>query len=139
MSFDIFFGVQVVDDDPIDFMELPPAGLAIQGILRPAFLEEHVVIQKQMSDHKTSNADRNQVSKAADCKETTIVPINGHRHKSGLDQDNPNWAEELEKDETLGNGTSFYKLEMIKIQLISAHGHQVNCQMQIGFYVNCLL
>nr|GMC58273.1 uncharacterized protein At3g49140-like [Ipomoea batatas] len=121
---------EVVDDDPIDFMELPPAGLAIQGILRPAFLEEHVVIQKQMSDHKTSNADRNQISKAADCKETTIVPINGHRHKSGLDQDNPNWAEELEKDETLGNGTSFYKLEMIKIQLISAHGHQTFVEIE---------
>lgn len=36
-----------------------------------------------------------------------------------------NSKEELQKDESSGNGTSYYKLEMIKMQLISAHGNQV--------------
>ncbi|KAJ6750901.1 hypothetical protein OIU85_001439 [Salix viminalis] len=32
---------QVALDDPIDWMEQPPAGLAIQGLIRPALMEEH--------------------------------------------------------------------------------------------------
>ncbi|KAL2556130.1 Pentatricopeptide repeat (PPR) superfamily protein [Forsythia ovata] len=113
---------EVVSDDPVDFMEQPSAGLAIQGLLRPAFLEEHSVIQKHISGHQSSNADVNQIAKEQ--KPGGIVQINGHKHEKEPAQDIPTWAEELEKDESLGNGISFYKLEMIKIQLVSAHGHQ---------------
>ncbi|KAL2540223.1 Pentatricopeptide repeat (PPR) superfamily protein [Abeliophyllum distichum] len=113
---------EVVSDDPVDFMEQPSAGLAIQGLLRPAFLEEHSVIQKHISGHQSSNADVNKIAKEQ--KPGGIVQINGHKHEKEQAQDIPTWAEELEKDESLGNGISFYKLEMVKIQLVSAHGHQ---------------
>ena len=111
-------------DDPIDFMDQPPAGLAIQGLLRPSFLEEHTTIQKQISEDTLSDADLNRIEKDDEHKENGGVQINGHKHESGSSLENPSW-EELEKDEILGNGTSFYKLEMIRIQLISSNGNQV--------------
>ncbi|KAK9665389.1 hypothetical protein RND81_14G109300 [Saponaria officinalis] len=91
---------EVASDDPIDFMEQQPAGIAIQGLLRPAFIEEQSVIQKHRLIHRDKNADISKVAKAKDDK--------------GLEQDNG-----------LANGTAFYKLEMVKIQLISAHGNQI--------------
>ncbi|XP_009589586.1 uncharacterized protein At3g49140-like isoform X2 [Nicotiana tomentosiformis] len=116
---------EVVTDDPIDFMDQPPAGLVIQGLLRTAFLEEHAAIPKQISEHKSNDAGIDQIEKVAEYKQNCSVQVNGHKHESGSSQDGPSCPEELEKDETLGNGTSFYKLEMIKIQLISSHGHQI--------------
>lgn len=115
---------EFVSDDPIDCMDQPPAGLAIQGLLRPAFVEEHSVIHKHMSDHQSSNVEANQTGTIAEGEQEELGTINGHRHELGSSQDSSDWEEELEKDESPRNGTSFYKLEMIKIQLISAHGHQ---------------
>lgn len=120
------FAAQVVTDDPIDFMDQPPAGLVIQGLLRPAFLEEHTTIPKKISEHKSNDAGLEQMEQVAEHKQNGSVQINGHKHESESSQDNPSCPEELEKDETLGNGTSFYKLEMIKIQLISSLGQQVS-------------
>ncbi|XP_060203738.1 uncharacterized protein At3g49140-like isoform X2 [Lycium barbarum] len=115
---------EVVTDDPVDFMDQPPAGLAIQGLLRPSFLEEHTTIQKQISEDRLSDTDVNQMENDDDHKEKGGIQINGHKYESGSSQDSSSW-EELEKDENLGNGTSFYKLEMIKIQLISSNGNQI--------------
>ncbi|KAK4350890.1 hypothetical protein RND71_030203 [Anisodus tanguticus] len=115
---------EVVTDDPIDFMDQPPAGLAIQGILRPSFLEKHTTVEKQISEDRLSDADLNQMENDDDHKEKSDIQINGQKHESGSSQDSSSW-EELEKDENLGNGTSFYKLEMIKIQLISSNGNQI--------------
>ncbi|KAK4487599.1 hypothetical protein RD792_005752 [Penstemon davidsonii] len=113
---------EVVSDDPVDCMEQPSAGLAIQGLLRPAFIEEHSVIQKHIPSPESSDVDTNQITEEQ--QQEGVTQINGHRHENELVDDNPSWANELEKDETLGNGFAFYKLEMIKIQLVSAHGHQ---------------
>lgn len=110
-------------------MEQPPAGLAIQGLLRPAFVEEHSVIHKHISDHKPSSNEANQVGKVAEDKQEDLGIINGHRHNLESSRDKPDWPEELEKGESLENGISFYKLDMIKIQLISAHGHQVHSEV----------
>ncbi|KAM3319936.1 putative protein isoform X1 [Capsicum chacoense] len=115
---------EVVTDDPIDFMDQPPAGLAIQGLLRPSFLEEHTTIQKQISEDTLSDSDLNQLEKDDEHKEKGGIQINGHKHESGSSQDIQSW-EELEKNENLGNGTSFYKIEMIRIQLISSNGNQI--------------
>lgn len=120
------FAAQVVTGDPIDFMDQPPAGLVIQGLLRPAFLEENTTIPKQISEHKLNDAGIHLMEEVAEHKQNGSVHVNGVKHKSGSSQDSPRWPEELEKDETLDNGTSFYKLEMIKIQLISSHGQQVS-------------
>lgn len=119
-----YFSVQVVSDNPVDFMEQPAAGLAIHGLLRPAFIEEHSVIQKQISGH--GSLDGGAVDIANQQFQEGVMQINGHMHEKDVAQENPNWAEDLEKEENRGNGFAFYKLEMIKIQLVSAVGHQVN-------------
>eukprot|EP00262_Sarcandra_glabra_P002510 TRINITY_DN1286_c4_g1_i1.p1 TRINITY_DN1286_c4_g1~~TRINITY_DN1286_c4_g1_i1.p1 ORF type:complete len:498 (+),score=94.18 TRINITY_DN1286_c4_g1_i1:135-1496(+) len=46
------------------------------------------------------------------------------KHISGNQTSNDERDQELEKDESLPAGTSFYKLEMVDIQLVSAYGHQ---------------
>ncbi|KAG8381246.1 hypothetical protein BUALT_Bualt06G0102500 [Buddleja alternifolia] len=113
---------EVVSDDPVDCMEQPSAGLAIQGLLRPAFIDEHPIIQKHISDPEYSDGDTINIAKEQLGED--IVQINGLGHEKELAQDNPIQAEELEKDETMGNGFAFYKLEMVKIQLVSANGYQ---------------
>ncbi|PSS04398.1 FMN-binding split barrel protein [Actinidia chinensis var. chinensis] len=118
---------EVVSEDPFDFMDLPPAGIAIQGLLRPAFIEEHSVIQKHVSDRKSGTSDLNQVRKDDQEKVEDLGIINGHRQSS---QDSSISEEELEKGETFGNGTSFYKLEMVKILLISAQGCQTRVELE---------
>ncbi|EEF49042.1 conserved hypothetical protein [Ricinus communis] len=115
---------QVASDDPIDWMEQPPAGLAIQGLIRPAFIEEHSDIQKHMSGNLSHNSDINETGKNVDSKLENDSGINGHEHEPGISEDNSVGAEESQKDKAPRNGTSFYKLEMIKIQLISSLGQQ---------------
>ncbi|CAI9092311.1 OLC1v1027510C1 [Oldenlandia corymbosa var. corymbosa] len=115
---------EAASDDPIDFMEQPPAGIAIQGLLRPAIVEEHTVIQKQISDNHSSDNITDKIVKMEGHKEEDATRINGHKHQDGSAQEGLQWMEESETDEASENGTSFYKLEMVKIQLISAHGHQ---------------
>ncbi|CAI0403139.1 unnamed protein product [Linum tenue] len=106
---------QIASDDPVDWMKQPPTGLAIQGILRPAFDEEHTDIQRHMSGNKFCNDKEDQVGKEkAESKRNDLAAING---------------QEAEKDGTgPATGTSFYKLEPIKIQLISADGHQTSVE-----------
>ncbi|XP_059629150.1 uncharacterized protein At3g49140-like isoform X1 [Cornus florida] len=121
---------EVVSDDPIDFMDQPPAGLAIQGVLRPAFIEEDSVIQKHISDQQSSDCDTTQVGEIVQDKVEYFGIINGQIHELGPSENSANRAEDSEKDESLQSGTSFYKLEMIKIQLISAHGHQTLVEVE---------
>ncbi|KAL0400684.1 UNVERIFIED_CONTAM: hypothetical protein Slati_4098300 [Sesamum latifolium] len=119
---------EVVSDDPVDCMEQPSAGLAIQGLLRPAFIEEHSGIQKHISSPESSDVGTTHI--ADEQLQEGVVQINGHRHEKESAQDHPSLAEEFEKNETLGNGFAFYKLEMIKIQLVSSHGHQSYVELE---------
>ncbi|KAL0358923.1 UNVERIFIED_CONTAM: hypothetical protein Sangu_0741700 [Sesamum angustifolium] len=112
---------EVVSDAPLDYMDQPSTGLAVQGLLRPAFVEEHSVVQKHTSDTESRDIDANHFSGK---QIPGILRINGHGKEKELSQSNVSSAEELEKDEILGNGYVFYELEMIKIQLISSHGDQ---------------
>ncbi|KAF3432926.1 hypothetical protein FNV43_RR24028 [Rhamnella rubrinervis] len=121
---------EVASDDPVDWMEQPPASMAIQGILRPAFIEEHSVIQKHLSDHRSSNIDVDQGVENVEDNLEDLGRINGHKHESGSSEDSSNWAEELEKDEIPSNGTTFYKLEMIRIQLFSADADQTIVEIE---------
>ncbi|XP_043717039.1 uncharacterized protein At3g49140-like isoform X2 [Telopea speciosissima] len=109
---------------PMNGIDQPPAGLAIQGLLRPSFVEEHPLIQKHMSVHEPCKDDQNQVGKFLEDKLEGIGMLNGHHHESASSKDGSIWAEGLDKAESVRPGTSFYKLEMIKIQLILSHGHQ---------------
>lgn len=113
---------QVAIADPVDCMNQPPDGLAIQGLLRPVLIEEHSVIQKHMSDHNSGTGDLKQTGIHDEDKVENLGISNDHRQ---LSQDGSTSSEKLEKGESLGNGTSFYKLEIIKIELISSQGQQV--------------
>lgn len=112
---------EVVTDDPVDCMNQPPDGLAIQGRLRPALIEEHSVIQKHITDLNSGTSDLKQIGIHDEDKVENLGIINGHRQ---LSEDSSISAEELEKGGSFRNGTSFYKLEMIKIQLITSDVHQ---------------
>ncbi|KAJ0099127.1 hypothetical protein Patl1_20229 [Pistacia atlantica] len=116
---------EAASDDPVDWMEEPPAGLAIQGFLRPALIEEHSDIQKHISSNQSHDADIDQVGIIVENEPENLHIVNGHRHGSESSKDNSILEEESKKVDIPMNGTSFYKLEMIKVQLILAHGYQV--------------
>ncbi|GMJ13586.1 hypothetical protein like AT5G24060 [Hibiscus trionum] len=120
---------EVASDDPIDWMEQPSDGLVIQGLLRPAFTEEHSEIQKRMSTDQSGDSDTSQAEKVEGYKVEDLGIINGRSNESELSGDNST-SEESEKNEISTNRSSFYKLEMIKIQLITAHGHQTDVELE---------
>lgn len=105
-------------------MEQPPACVAIQGVIRPAFVEEHSTIQKHLSANQSSDTDK---SRSIESKGENIGVINGHVLNSESSGDNA--AQQVENN---GNSvipfseTSFYKLVMIKIQVFSAQGQPVS-------------
>nr|XP_043638871.1 uncharacterized protein At3g49140-like [Erigeron canadensis] len=98
-----------VSDVPIDCMDRPPSGLAIHGLVRPAFVEENPVVNSHMFNHQSHDEKAKQSAK-------------------GSSKDVQN-LEVLHKDQSSGNGNSYYKLEMIKMQLISAHGNQTSVEV----------
>ncbi|GMI75550.1 hypothetical protein like AT5G24060 [Hibiscus trionum] len=120
---------EVASDDPIDWMEQPSDGLAIQGLLRPAFTDEHSEIQKHISTNQSCSCDTSLAEKFEGDKLEELGIINGHGNESELSGDSST-SEESEKNEISSNRSSFYKLEMIKIQLITAHGHQTDVELE---------
>ncbi|KAK8686570.1 hypothetical protein V6N13_125594 [Hibiscus sabdariffa] len=120
---------EVASDDPVDWMEQPSDGLAIQGLLRPAFTDEHSEIQKHLSTNQSRSCDTSLAEKAEGDKLEELGIINGHENESELSGDSST-SEEPEKNEISSNRSSFYKLEMIKIQLITAHGHQTDVELE---------
>ncbi|TKY45273.1 hypothetical protein E2542_SST31563 [Spatholobus suberectus] len=119
---------EIASDDPVDWMEQPPACVAIQGVIRPAFVEEHSTIQKHLSANQSSDTDK---SESIESKGENIGVINGHVLNSGSSGDNA--AQQVENN---ANGdipfseTSFYKLEMIKIQVFSAQGNPTVLELE---------
>lgn len=104
-------------------MEQPPATLVIQGVLRPAFSEEHSVIQRHLSSRHSSNGDINEAQKHEDNLENHGM-INRHDHESSSSKDGLNLADGLDGNIPMSEA-SFYRLEMIKIQLFTGHAHPV--------------
>lgn len=98
-----------VSDVPINYMDRPPSGLAIHGLLRPALVEENFVINEHTFDYQSKDE--------------------GKEHVLGSLQDIQN-LEELQQNRSFENGNSYYELEMIKLQLISAHGQQASVQLE---------
>ncbi|KAL5727173.1 hypothetical protein ACHQM5_000397 [Ranunculus cassubicifolius] len=119
---------EAASDDPmLNCMDQPPPGLCIQGPLQPAFIEESSVIRKHMSVRHPRNDDTSDPKKVSDNPEDR--GINGHDPNSDITSSSQNgsvWGDDTDKDESSSRtGSSFYKLEMIKIQLISPHGNQI--------------
>ncbi|XVF53523.1 hypothetical protein PTKIN_Ptkin05aG0105700 [Pterospermum kingtungense] len=48
---------EVASDGPINWMEQPSTGLAIQGLLRPTLIEEHSEIQKHISTNQSRSSE----------------------------------------------------------------------------------
>lgn len=112
-------------------MEQPPACVAIQGIIRPAFVEDHSTIQNHISAKQSSNIE---ISKSIENKGENVSAINGHVDNSVSSRDNP--GQQLENNGNSDipfNETSFYRLEMIKIQVFSAQGDPVSMLTCICF------
>ncbi|XP_021892147.1 uncharacterized protein At3g49140-like [Carica papaya] len=120
---------EVASDDPVDWMEQPPAGLAIQGLLRPAVIEEHSDIQRRISSHRLRTSEIKEAEDSAEKSQEDLDIINDDRLESGSSEDSTMSAEETGREVPI-NGTTFYKLEMIKIQLITEHGHQAVVEME---------
>ncbi|RYR40383.1 hypothetical protein Ahy_A09g046136 isoform B [Arachis hypogaea] len=109
---------EIASDDPIDWMEQPPACLAIQGLIRPAFIEEHSMIQKHLSATQTSNTDMSERIKSKG--ENDVV--SDHVHNLEPPKQDAAQMEKNDNEDIPINETAFYKLEMTKIQLFTAHG-----------------
>ncbi|MED6173462.1 hypothetical protein PIB30_059704 [Stylosanthes scabra] len=110
---------EIASDDPIDWMEQPPACLAIQGLIRPAFIEEHSMIQKHLSATQTSNTD---ISEWIKSKGENVDAVNDHVHNLRPPKDDAAQMRKNDSGDIPVNETAFYKLEMTKIQLYTAHG-----------------
>ncbi|KAK7364391.1 hypothetical protein VNO80_13004 [Phaseolus coccineus] len=110
---------EIASDDPVDWMEQPPACVAIQGVIRAAFVEEHSTIQKHLSAGQSSDTD---INKSVESK-GEIGAINGHVHDSGSSGDDGSQQVENNANSIVPiSEAPFYKLEMIKIQVFSAQG-----------------
>lgn len=105
-------------------MEQPSAGLAIQGLLSRVFVKDPSDIQKHISDPKSTSIDKNKEGENLEDKFEDICTPSGD--ESGILQ-----------VENSRNAISYYKLEMIRIQLITAQGHQVYDKSSL-FNIYCL-
>lgn len=95
-------------------MDQPSAGLAIQGLLSHILVEDYSDIQKKLADSNSTSTNRN---KDAENLEEKLADIG----KAG-DEESDIDSSQGEKERTV---VAFYKLEMIRIQLITAQGDQV--------------
>lgn len=116
-------------------MEQPPACVAIQGVIRAAFVEEHSTIQKHLSAGQSSDTD---ISKSIESKGENIGVINGHVLNSGSSGDDASQQVENNENSIVPiSEAPFYKLEMIKIQVFSAQGQPVSL-LTCMFSCDCL-
>lgn len=99
---------EVASKDPLNWMEQPSAGLAIQGLLSRVFVKDH----SDISAPKSTSSDKN---KEGEKSEEKVEDIDE--------------SEKILQRENSRNAISYYKLEMNKIQLITAQGHQTEVEV----------
>ncbi|CAH2044257.1 unnamed protein product, partial [Thlaspi arvense] len=105
---------EVASSDPLSWMEQPSAGLAIQGLLSRVFVKDH----SDISDHnKSTSTDKNKEGQNSEEKFEDIGTPSGDES-------------EILQLENSRNAISYYKLEMIRIQLITAQGHQSEVEVE---------
>ncbi|CAN1793161.1 Uncharacterized protein At3g49140 [Linum perenne] len=87
---------QLASDDPVDWMKQPPTGLSMQGVLRPALVEEQASIQRYMSggqktETEPESSDNGSVQADDETSfyklETTkihLISADGHQALEGL-------------------------------------------------------
>lgn len=89
-------------------MDQPSAGLAIQGLLSHILVEDYSDIQQKLADIKSTSTK-------------------GDKNAENLEEklEDTNKADSDDESEKTRKVVAFYKLEMIRIQLITAQGDQV--------------
>lgn len=109
-------------------MDQPSVGLAIQGLLSHILVEDYSDIQKKLADSKSSSTNGNKDAEDLEEKLEDVDKVDGDESEKD--------SSEIEKKR---NVVAFYKLEMIRIQLISAQGDQVCNKASVYFYVHLSL
>ncbi|KAH9328159.1 hypothetical protein KI387_000267, partial [Taxus chinensis] len=107
---------EVVSTDYSEKMDRPLQGLAILGLIRPAFMEEQSHVRKFLCDE---NSDDEQL-------EESIVDKISESEPQAMTSltDGTVWAHGLENDEGYEMESLLYKLEIVDIQLLSHYGNQ---------------
>ncbi|VVB17410.1 unnamed protein product [Arabis nemorensis] len=108
---------EVASNDPANWMKQPSAGLAIQGLLSRVIVKDPSDIQKHISDPKSTSPDENKEGENSEEKLEDICTPSGDE------------SETLQVEDSR-NAISYYKLEMIRIQLITAQGHQTEVEAE---------
>ncbi|KAJ0253762.1 Uncharacterized protein HA466_0113910 [Hirschfeldia incana] len=101
---------EVASNDPVDWMDQPSAGLAIQGLLSHILVEDYSDIQQKLADIQSTS------TKGDDNAEEKLE-----------DTEKADGDDESEKTRKV---VAFYKLEMIRIQLITAQGDQTEVEVE---------
>lgn len=99
---------EVATSTNLDWMDQPAASIVVQGVLKPAFAEDHSFIRKHLSVGSTRSDE--------------VSP--GRKFVGEKLKDAPH------EDQNLQHEASFYKLDMIRIQLVSAYGTQSSVEVQ---------
>ncbi|CAA7056024.1 unnamed protein product [Microthlaspi erraticum] len=103
---------EVASNDPVDWMDQPSAGLAIQGLLSHILVEDYSEIEKKLAELKSTSTNGNKDEENLQKK---------------IEDSNKDDGDESEKKR---NAVAFYKLEMIRIQLITAQGDQTEVEVE---------
>ncbi|KAK8970046.1 hypothetical protein KSP40_PGU016353 [Platanthera guangdongensis] len=99
---------EAVSHANLDWMDQPSASIIIQGLLKPAFVEEHKLSKKlPLTDDAGSSKGQHPGKHIKDNVERFI-----------------------DNDQSLHSSTTFLKLEIINIQLVSACGNQSTVKVQ---------
>ncbi|XP_010515260.1 PREDICTED: uncharacterized protein At3g49140 [Camelina sativa] len=110
---------EVASNDPVDWMDQPSAGLAIQGLLSHILVEDYSDIQKRLAESNSTITSGNKDAENLEEKLADISKAGGEESEIG--------SSEGEKPR---NVVAFYKLEMIRIQLITAQGDQTEVEVE---------
>ncbi|WZY98617.1 hypothetical protein YC2023_070946 [Brassica napus] len=104
---------EVAANDPVDWMDQPSAGLAIQGLLSHILVEDYSDIQQKLADIKSTSTK-------------------GDKNAENLEEklEDTNKADSDDESEKTRKVVAFYKLEMIRIQLITAQGDQTEVEVE---------
>lgn len=125
---------EVVSTDYSGKMDCPSKGLAILGLIRPAFMEEQSSVHKFLYDEKIPSTDIIDLNGRSKDEQVEEIAIDDDSDSESLDQTSLTDAHVSvhgsDNDEGSEMGTSLYKLEILHIQLVSFYGNQSVVSLQ---------
>lgn len=125
---------EVVSTDYSVKMDCPSKGLAMLGLIRPAFMEEQSSVHKFLYDEKFPSTDIIDLNGRTKDEQVEEIAINDDSDSESQHQTSIADAHASvyvsDNDEGSEIGTSLYKLEIIHIQLVSFYGNQSVVSLQ---------